>query len=547
MLLSLRIEHFALIDEVQLNFEQGFSVFTGETGSGKSIILAATHLILGERADLKVIAPGAKKAIVEAQFQIPAHLKAFFAEHELDYEEQTLIRREILQEGKSRAFINDTPVQLQVLKALSAQLIQVHSQYNTFELKSKSYQLTLLDTLLGLDAAQQEFEQAYRIYQLAQQAVRSKELEWADLQQQQDFNAFMLQELASLRLQDPALDTLEQEIDRFENSEQLQLAYAGLANLLQENGVYDQLYRFKQELEKPRLLDSALQVYYERLQSMLIEIKEIAREADSFTLGSMDQEQQQKMLQWQDQINASLLKHRVNNIAELRAVFEQLQMKVGSVTDLASDLDALKVDLLKQKQQLEQQALDLHQRRLKGAPNVGKALQLILDGLKLPHTTLSFDLVQSETLSSTGFTQIQFLFSANLGHEPVAVEKAASGGELSRLMLALQKMVSEKKALPTIIFDEIDTGVSGEVALKMASLLQEMSVNGQCIAITHLPQVAAKASHHFKVSKAVNTDRMQTSVETLDASARRLEIARLMSGEEVTKAALAHADNLMRP
>jgi DNA repair protein RecN (Recombination protein N) len=279
---------------------------------------------------------------------------------------------------------------------------------------------------------------------------------------------------------------------------------------------------------------------------MLIEIKEIAREADSFSLGAVDQEQQQKLMHWQDQINASIIKHRVGNIAELRTVFEQLQDKVGSVSNLSEEIERLQSELLKQKRQLEQQAIDLHQRRQRGAPLVSKTLQQILDGLKLPHTTLSFDLEQSEVLNHTGFTQIQLLFSANLGHQPVAVEKAASGGELSRLMLALQKMVSEKKALPTIIFDEIDTGVSGEVALKMASLLQEMSANGQCIAITHLPQVAAKASHHFKVSKAVNTDRMQTSVETLDASARRLEIARLMSGEEVTKAALAHADNLMR-
>ncbi len=545
MLLWLRIQHFALIDEVTLHFEKGFSVLTGETGSGKSIILAATNLILGERADLKIIAPGAKKAIVEAQFEIPASFQAFFNQHELDFEDKTIIRREILQEGKSRAFINDTPVQLQVLKDLTAQLIQIHSQYNTLDLKSRSYQLHLLDVLLGLEDKRLSYEQRYKAFSNLSNTRLQKAQELASLQQQQDFNAFMLTELEALNLQDPALETLEQDLERFEYSEQLQQAYSYMESLLQDNGVYEQLYRVKQELEKPRRIDPVLQGYYERMSAMLIELKELARDAASFSAQELDQAQQQKLLQWQDQLNHCLLKHRVQNVSELRQVFSDLSAKVSNLHELEQALSRLDLELEKEKIALEQLALKLHELRVKGAPSVSESLQKILHGLKLPHTTLTFDLSQTENLQLNGFTQIQLLFSANLGHQPVAVEKAASGGELSRLMLALQQMVSEKKALPTIIFDEIDTGVSGEVALKMASLLQEMSKNGQCLAITHLPQVAAKAIHHFKVSKEVTAERMLTSVNALSKAERRIEIARLMSGEQISEAALQHADNLL--
>jgi DNA repair protein RecN (Recombination protein N) len=351
--------------------------------------------------------------------------------------------------------------------------------------------------------------------------------------------------LEALNLQDPALETLEQDLERFEYSEQLQQAYGSMESLLQDNGVYEQLYRVNQELEKPRRIDPVLQNYYERMSAMLIELKEIARDAATYSAYDLDQAQQQKLLQWQDQLNHCLLKHRVQNVRELRQVFTDLSAKVSNLHELEIELNRLDLQLEKEKLALTQEAQQLHEQRLKGAPSVSERLQKILHGLKLPHTTLTFDLTQTENLQSNGFTQIQLLFSANLGHQPVAVEKAASGGELSRLMLALQQMVSEKKALPTIIFDEIDTGVSGEVALKMASLLQEMSKNGQCLAITHLPQVAAKAAHHFKVSKEVSLDRMLTSVHLLQLEERRHEIARLMSGEQISEAALQHADNLL--
>lgn len=545
MLLYLRIQNFALIDDVTLHFNRGFSVLTGETGSGKSIILAATNLILGERADLKIIAPGAKKAIVEASFSVPTSFKPFFEYHELDFEAQSIIRREVLSEGKSRAFINDTPVQLAVLKSLTEQFIQIHSQYNTLELKSKSYQLHLLDILLGLEQERNTYEKEFLHYTHLLDLRLQKAQELAQLQQQQDYNAFMLQELEALRLHDPALETLDQDLDRFEYGEQLQLAYAGVESLLQENGVYDQLYRLKQELEKPRQIDPALQQYYERLSAMLIEIKEFARDAASFSATELDVSQHQQLLQWQDQLNTCLLKHRALNVSELRKVYEDLSSKVGNLQDLSHELTELDQEIARYRTTIEQLATELHLKRSSGAPGISERLQKILHGLKLPHTTLTFQLNQTAELQLNGYTQIQLLFSANLGHQPVAVEKAASGGELSRLMLALQQMVSEKKALPTIIFDEIDTGVSGEVALKMASLLQEMSKNGQCLAITHLPQVAAKAAHHFKVSKELVADRMITSVSTLNLPERRIEIARLMSGEQISDAALQHADNLL--
>jgi DNA repair protein RecN (Recombination protein N) len=345
MLLWLRIQHFALIDEVTLHFDKGFSVLTGETGSGKSIILAATNLILGERADLKIIAPGAKKAIVEAQFEIPASLHDFFEIHELDFEAKTIIRREILQEGKSRAFINDTPVQLQVLKELTAKLIQIHSQYNTLDLKSRSYQLHLLDDLLGLDTQRLTYEQRYKEFLNLSSERLQKAQDLAGLQQQQDFNAFMLNELEVLNLQDPALETLEQDLERFEYSEQLQQAYGSMESLLQDNGVYEQLYRVNQELEKPRRIDPVLQNYFERMSAMLIEIKELARDAAAYSAHELDQAQQQKLLQWQDQLNHCLLKHRVQNVSELRQVFADLSSKVSNLHELEQELNRLDLEL----------------------------------------------------------------------------------------------------------------------------------------------------------------------------------------------------------
>ena len=545
MLRSLRIQHFALIDEVQLHFEQGFTVFTGETGSGKSIILAATQLILGERADLQVIAPGAKKAIVEAVFEISESYLPFFQENDLDFEPQTLIRREIATEGKSRAFINDVPVSLQVLKQLTSRLVQIHSQYNTLELKSKKFQLTLTDLLLGLDQQRAEFSTQFQYFQQLTKQVEVLQLEFDTASTQQDYNQFLLEELQGLNLDDPKIQRLDQELERYANAAQLEEAQAALASLLDDNGPYTQLYVLKSSIDKVKGFDPQMQAYAERLNQILIELKELSRDAEASSYQDLDPSQLPTLEALQDKINSALLKHRVRDVQDLRALQTELALKNQGLEEQELTLNTLKEELQLRHKNLWLEAKQLHQLRLDSVQELAQKLALILQDLKLPHTKLAFDLQQTEQLNASGCTQIDLLFSANLGHNPVPVERAASGGELSRLMLALQKMSSEKKALPTIIFDEIDTGVSGDVALKIGKLLNEMSANGQCMAISHLPQVAARAAHHFLVQKSVVAERMQTQVSVLSTADRTEEIARLLSGEAITEAAMANAEALL--
>lgn len=545
MLRSLRIQHFALIDEVQLDFEQGFTVFTGETGSGKSIILAATQLILGERADLQVLAPGAKKAVVEATFEITAEHLPFFLEHDLDFDVQTLIRREIAAEGKSRAFINDVPVSLQVLKQLTGSLLQIHSQYNTLALKSKKYQLALTDLLLGVDQQQQAFATKFVSYQRLQKEVTAQQAALSQAQAQQDYNTFLLEELQALHLHDPKVQQLEQELDRYANATQLEQAQTALTSLTDDNGPYAQLYARKVFLEKVKDFDSDMSSFAARLQTLLIELKELSSDAAALSYQDIDPSKLPALEALQDKINSALLKHRVRDIAGLLVIAQDLELKNQGLEAQEQNLRTLQGQLNVLQQSLWEDAKILHTNRVNGVQDVAKKLEQILKDLKLAQTKLIFKLETLEELNAFGCTQIDLLFSANIGHVPVPVERAASGGELSRLMLALQKMSSEKQSLPTIIFDEIDTGVSGDVALKIGKLLNEMAANGQCMAISHLPQVAARAKHHFLVEKSLVTHRMQTQVSALTLEARVNEIARLLSGEAITNAAIANAKALL--
>jgi DNA repair protein RecN (Recombination protein N) len=545
MLCSLRIQHFALIEEVQLDFKRGFTVFTGETGSGKSIILAATQLILGERADLQVIAPGAKKAIVEAAFELTQDYLPFFEANDLDFEPHTLIRREIASEGKSRAFINDIPVSLQVLKQLTSNLLQIHSQYNTLELKSKHFQLELMDVLLGLQKEQQAFALSFAELQQLQKEMQAKQQAYAQDQLQQDYNTFLLEELHALQLHDPKIQLLEQEIERYANASQLEEARAGLASLTDDNSVYTMLYAIKSVLDKVKNLDPDIQNYAARLEQILIELKELSRDASATSFADLEPTDLYALEAQQDKINAALLKHRARDVSELIQIQTNLLLKSKGLEDQAAELEALQQQCKALETDLWATAMQLHQQRQEGAGQIAQQLAGILEELKLPHTKLAFELELLDQLNTSGCSQLALLFSANLGHSLVPVERAASGGELSRLMLALQKMISEKKALPTIIFDEIDTGVSGDVALKIGKLLNEMSAKGQCMAISHLPQVAAKAAHHWMVQKTVVGERMQTSVMHLDPEARIHEIARLLSGDVITAAAVANAQALL--
>jgi DNA repair protein RecN (Recombination protein N) len=546
MLRILRISNFALIDEVQIDFNSGYTVITGETGSGKSILLNALNLILGERADFSVIGTKNSKASVEAEFTISEKFKFFFEEHDLDFDSQLLVRREINKEGKSRCFINDTPVQLNVLRSLTVLLIQIHSQYNTLELKSKSYQLELIDILAGLEkeriAFSTDFKELSNLYRL----LAKKQEELSDILQAQDYNLFVLSELKSLRLDAIDYSFIESELSRLENSENLKAVFSQLISLTDENGIFEQLQTIKGLIDKNIYLDTNLNAIKSRLDVVLIELKDLSNDSlRHFDNAHAEPKQLVELITSLDAFNSALSKHRVQDQEQLKLFEEDLRTKVETVDALNSEVEQVTKQVAQLEKLLREKATILHEKRIKAEGPILKNLQGILLDLKLPHTTLDFNLSLNNELNSFGLTNSSFLFSANFGIDPIPIEKAASGGELSRLMLALQRLVSEKRDLPTILFDEIDTGVSGEVAQKIGVLLKQMGSKVQLIAISHLPQVAAKAEHHLYVSKELENKQMKTNVEYLYDEDRINEIARLMSGEKITDAAKINAENLI--
>lgn len=546
MLQHLHILNFALIEEATIDFNNGFTVITGETGSGKSILLNALNLILGERADFSVIGSKSNKSIVEASFRISNRFKLFFQENDLDFDETIIVRREILKEGKSRAFVNDTPVQLNVLKNLCSQLVQIHSQYNTLELKSKIYQLEVLDILSGLEFERNLMNQYFIDFQNLKRQLETIETELATVKATQDYNQFVLGELNDLQLDKTDYSILENELNRIENAESLKSFYHTVVDSIENQGLYSNLKSAKTGLDKFVSLDNQVASFTERLNSLMIELKELSSDAnksleDLEFSGFNAMELTEKL----DTFNRILSKHRLFNQEQLKVLKNDLESKVSGLEDLEFTCDSLRDELKLKYNSLVEFAEVLHEKRVSATPSIEKELKQILNALKLPDTDLKFELIKTAEINASGNSEISFLFSANKGMVAVPVEKAASGGELSRVMLALQKMVSEKRDLPTILFDEIDTGVSGDVAQKIGQLLNQMGKKVQLIAISHLPQVAAKAGNHLVVSKRIENNQMKTHVYSINSEERVIEIARLLSGEQISDAALSNAKNLM--
>lgn len=548
MITSLRVSNFALISELDLSLHSGFSAITGETGSGKSILLGALELLLGERADFSLIGPLSDKAVVEASATISGYdLLSFFNENDLDYADQTIIRREISNSGRSRAFINDTPVQLTVLKEFSSRLVNIHSQYNTLELKDRDVQLEMLDTIAELTGQRKEFSALFKHFKEKNQELKSKEEELSTLLKQRDYNQFQLTELEGLDLFKTDYASLEKDLSLAENSEQIvQIASFIADGLSQEGGVIEFLGKIKNELEKVKSIDQDLEDFYNRTTSVLVELKELMGDAQRYSeTVDLDPRLKEQLTEKIDKFNHALRKHNLNDQEGLIELFESFGSYIEGTDHLEAEITFLRSETNKLKQQVEEKANDLHKARLKAKPQIETQLTDLLSELKMENTTLSFDLEQKSEIGNSGSTHLTMRFSANKGIEAVPIEKAASGGELSRVMLALQKIVSEKKAMPTVLFDEIDTGVSGEVAQKIGNLLRKMGENMQLIAITHLPQVAARADHHFKVEKFEANNKTVSIVRELGEEEHVQEVARLMSGETISAEALLNARSLM--
>jgi DNA repair protein RecN (Recombination protein N) len=548
MLRHLRINNFALIEHLDLSLEKGYSVITGETGSGKSILLGALELLLGERADFSLIGPVSEKASVEAEFDLSSFdLKSIFEENDIDYSDQTIVRREINQSGRSRAFINDTPVQLNILKELTSRLVYIHSQYNTLELKSKQFQLDVLDVLSGLMSERAIFGQLCAEHKSKHNDLKQLKADLADLLKQKDYNQFQLQELDELNLMKVNFSEMERDFNLIENSKDIKIVLALLNDRLSaDQGMLSSLAELKSNLDKIKHFDSDLEDYFKRINSVLVELKELDSDVNrKLDAVDVDPAKLDELTQRLDKYNHLLRKHNVNEQLELIELFNSFSQSIEGTEKIEQRIDALELEVNMLYKRLIDAGNHLHEGRIAKIAEIEANIQSLLSDLKLVDTRFNFHLTKKEEISATGMTDIVMLFSANKGMEPIAIEKAASGGELSRVMLALQKLISEKKQLPTVLFDEIDTGVSGEVAQKIGILLDKMSNQVQLLAITHLPQVAAKAKHHFKVEKNLVKERTLTSVRLLNEEEHIHEVARLMSGEEISDAAILNAKNLM--
>ncbi|MBI3238532.1 MAG: DNA repair protein RecN [Flavobacteriia bacterium] len=547
MLTQLSIRNFALIASADIAFSTGFTSITGETGSGKSILLGALNLILGERADYSVIRDTDKKTVVEAVFQIADLHKEWFEAQDIDWETETVIRREITAQGKSRAFINDTPVQLTQLKELTEQLIYIHSQHQTLELKKPGFQLSLLDGFAGIADQVTRFQVDFKRFRKEQQQLEQLRRQLIEQQQESDYIRFQLEELEELDFAQNDYTAYELELSRFGQLDDLKLAYDALANgLTIENGPVDGVRSIRLLVDKWKHVDPELENLANRLASVMIELDDISNEA-STQLESMelDPERQATLIQLVDRYNQLLRKHHVQSQEELVALMESYQNRFESNEELEQQIESLSQKITRDLGELSKTAQVFHQQREVSAKKLEKHLLGLMADLKLPDAQLKFEVSSLPQLDQNGLTEVQLLFSANAGMSPKPIDKTASGGELSRLMLAVQATMSDLKSLPTLILDEIDTGVSGEVALRIGKLLQKMGERLQLFAITHLPQVAAKGQQQYEVSKFSQGNETTTRIYQLSDTERLDAIARLMSGDSLSEAAKANAQLLL--
>lgn len=551
MLKHLTIQNYALIDQLDVDLDGGLSIITGETGAGKSIVLGALALLTGQRADAKALKNVEQKCFVEGCFEIsPYHLKDFFEKENLDYDDQTIIRREILPNGKSRAFINDTPASLSQLKELGMYLVDIHSQHQTLELNTSAFQLSVIDAIAGHQDLLQQYTLGYKAYK--QNLEYLGELIEKEKQLKKDFDYFQFQfkELDIADLKQGEQEALEQEVKTMSNAEEIKLkltqACASLENT--DANIIAEISSVGKLIKSISSFHSGLAELYQRVESINIELKDIASELTSIQEKVLYDPQRIEFInQRLDIIYGFQHKHQVNSIKELLEIKNSLEEKLNNASSLENQISELQTKLGKQENQLKDWAHQLSQNRKKVIPSCEKKVKETLGLLGMPNSDLkiSQEITEDGKLIATGFDKISFLFSANKGSIHREIHQVASGGEMSRLMLAIKSILATSKSMPTIIFDEIDTGVSGEIADKMGKLIREMAASMQVICITHLPQIAGKAHTHYFVYKISDKKSTSSSIKMLNEAERLNEIARMLSGENLSAAALENAKELI--
>ena len=550
MLQNLVIKNFALIDSLKVNFKDGLSIITGETGAGKSILLGGLALVLGKRADLSSLKDKKNKCIIEAEFAIENYnLQSFFTENDLDYEPQTIIRREILPSGKSRAFINDTPLLLSTLNKLSKLLIDVHSQHQTLQLADTTYQFNLIDSLAKNKKYLESYTRGLKILKKLQKELITILESQEQAQRQYDYNLFLFEELEKANFVLGEQVELEQKIEQLSNVEQIKESLTESHALLQleEQGVIDSLMVIQNSLSKINTFSPDYENLFKRIESIKIELEDVTSELENQNERMESNPFELEKYNNRLQVLFDLYKkHQVNSIEELHTIFEELDNKVQHVQNASSVVETKKNKIEEVSNQLNELALKIHTNRTNAIPKFTKQLEQNLTKLEMPSVKFQMNLTLSDAFLSNGKNTLDFLISTNKGANFVPIKKGPSGGEMSRIMLAVKFILSKYIELPTIIFDEIDTGVSGEVSNKIASVMLDMSKNMQVISITHLPQIAAKGKQHYKVYKEERNKQVETNIKELLHKDRVQEIAEMLGGKEISDSALAHAKQLLR-
>jgi len=548
MLQNLYIKNYALIDKINLSFGQGLTIITGETGAGKSILLGGLELVRGKRAQQGLLKNEAEKSIVEATFDVANyHLQPVFESEDMDYEPETIIRRELLPSGKSRAFINDTPVRLESMNRLTNKLLDIHSQHQTLELVQKDFQFNLLDAVSGNDSLLRSYESDYQKYMQVKKDLQELSLKLMYAEKELEYKQFQLEELKAYNLDEINFEQLEQQIKKLDHLVEINEVLASAARQIDEEelGVLPGLINLRNAFQKISRYDEKYQQLAQRLESMQWEMQDIFTEVEKAVAeNDFDPGEQQKLQEQYAGINKLLLKHQVLQLEDLIELRNSLAAEVTDLSSLSEQVAAAELQLKQLEQKLTEKADKLHQKRQQATPKLVAQIIEILQKLGMPNTRLKIDLTQSTDFLPNGKDILQFLISSDKGNSFGDIKKIASGGELSRLMLSVKTVLSKYKKLPTIIFDEIDTGISGEVAQNMADVLKELSKNMQVIVITHLPQIAVKGDTHFKVFKTDEKE-ITTQVKQLSQEERVYEIAEMLEGKNPSDSALQHARHLL--
>jgi DNA repair protein RecN (Recombination protein N) len=549
MLQSLHIQNFALIEETEVNLNDGLTVITGETGAGKSILLGALGLTLGNRADVNSLHDKTKKCIIEAQFNITAYnLNSFFESNELDFEELTVIRREITPEGKSRAFINDTPTTLNLLKELGNQLIDIHSQHETLLLKETSFQFELVDSFAQTTQLFLDYKKKYS--QLTKLKKQLEELTSQEIQAKKELDYFQFQfnELEEAAIKIGVQQSLEEESETLENAEFIKSNLSKSAAAINggDENIVSALALVKQQLQSVSKFGKQFNELFERINSVTIELKELANDIENYEEDVVyDNIRLEEVNSQLDKLNRLLKKHGVNSEEELLQIKDDIETKLQQFSSLELSIEKANKEIIALEKQCKIVAKELSDKRKTSIEGIEQNIKTMLTSLSMANAQFKVDLKPLDNLSANGLDVIAFLFTANKGAEFKELHKTASGGELSRLMLCLKALLAERTALPTIIFDEIDTGVSGDVADKIGNILFTMGKTMQVITITHLPQMASKGSNHLFVYKSDSKDKTTSSIKALNKEERIAEIAKMLSTGTPTETALKNAQELL--